>query len=210
MMKSADLRYGHDLAGLRWLDLARARCVTIERLVRPRRMVVIQITGKQPLQMRLIEHNHMIEQLAADRADEPFDVGVLPERAWGADNLFDAQVFDSPLERLAVNTVAITHQKPRGRIERECFDDLLRRPLGRRVRRHVEMHSAATVETQHHETVQKPECSRRHDKEIDGGGFREMVRQKRLPGGRRWFAATVDVPRDGRFGQFVAQFRNSA
>ena len=32
--------------------------------------------------MHLAEHDHMVEAFPADRADKPFDVAILPRRAW--------------------------------------------------------------------------------------------------------------------------------
>src|SRR4051812_33059482 len=43
-------------------------------------MIIFDVSGKVLVHRPLAEHDHMIQALAADRADEAFDVGPLP---WG-------------------------------------------------------------------------------------------------------------------------------
>ena len=48
--------------------------------------------------MAFPKHNHVIEQLAAQRADPPFRISVLPRRARRDLELLDAQVLDTHVE----------------------------------------------------------------------------------------------------------------
>jgi len=43
-------------------------------------MIIIRISGKVMVQRPLAENDHVIQALAADGADEPFDVRPLPRR----------------------------------------------------------------------------------------------------------------------------------
>jgi hypothetical protein len=67
---------------MRW-DRGRHRTVLGEREMRPRAHVVSHVGRKKPTQACLLRHDHMVEALAPDRADDALDVGVLPRRAWG-------------------------------------------------------------------------------------------------------------------------------
>ena len=42
------------------------------------RMIVGKIGAKKALEMKLVEHNGMIEALASNWPDEPFNVRILP------------------------------------------------------------------------------------------------------------------------------------
>ncbi len=44
-------------------------------------MIIFQIRSHEPFQVPLVEHNNVLEQLAAQRADHAFDVGRLPQAA---------------------------------------------------------------------------------------------------------------------------------
>jgi len=104
-----------DDPALAWqLDLTRDWCVPIERRAASRLVVVREVLGENPQQMSLIENDHMIQALAANRADPALDVWILPWRAVGDDDLLDAQVLDALAEVLAVNAVMIPGQEARG------------------------------------------------------------------------------------------------
>ena len=52
----------------------------------------------------------MIQELAAQGADQSFDVAVLPRRARGGDDFFDAQVFQAARHGVAVDAVAVADE----------------------------------------------------------------------------------------------------
>ncbi len=64
-------------------------------------------------------------------------------------DLLDAHVLDPLLEEHTVNGVAISDQEPRGMVLRKRLDDLLSRPLGRRMRCYVEVDYFPAVVMQH-------------------------------------------------------------
>src|SRR5512132_1871836 len=78
--------------------------------------------------MRLVQNEEVIQALAADGADCPFDERVLPGCAGGGEDLANPHTLDSPHERLAVDGVSIPEQEPWSRLVWERVDDLLGRP----------------------------------------------------------------------------------
>ena len=104
-------------------------------------MIILKVRGQNAAKMSLVQHNHVIQTLAADRSDQAFDVWILPRRSWRRDDFLDAHVLDAFPEKLAVDSVAITNEKPRCGIIEKRFDDLLSRPFSRRIGCNVEMNN---------------------------------------------------------------------
>ena len=69
--------------------------------------------------MALTEHDHVVEQLAAQSPDEALGVPVLPRRSRGDDELLDAQVSHARIERRPVDAVAVSDQSHRSRPAKE-------------------------------------------------------------------------------------------
>ena len=78
-MEASDHRLGNNYT--KRLDRTANRCVLPERQVRARLVVVNGVPGHDPVKVRLAEHDHTVEALASDRADQPLDMGILPGRA---------------------------------------------------------------------------------------------------------------------------------
>jgi hypothetical protein len=57
--------------------------------------------------MACIEHDEMVEAVAADAADEPLNVWILPRAARCAENLMDAHAFDATPEWDSEDRIAI-------------------------------------------------------------------------------------------------------
>ena len=74
-------------------------------------MVIICIRRKVLVQRSLTGHNHMIQALATDRADQPFDVSSLPRRPWRRQHLLNALRFHLIHELLAEDPVAVADVK---------------------------------------------------------------------------------------------------
>ena len=60
------------------------RGILLERKVRAHTIVVGRVIRQQMAEMPFAQHHDVVEALAADRADQPFDMTVLPRRAWRA------------------------------------------------------------------------------------------------------------------------------
>jgi len=82
MMESADLWNRNDLPKFRRLDRARLRCVLLQSQVRPASVIVVHEALKVPVEASFIEHDHVVQAFATNRADDPFDIGSLPRGTW--------------------------------------------------------------------------------------------------------------------------------
>ncbi len=78
-MESADLRQRNDMAVFGWLDGARLGRVFLERQVRTRAVVVAEVAAQTTTQVSLVQHDHVVEELAADRTDHALGERVLPD-----------------------------------------------------------------------------------------------------------------------------------
>jgi hypothetical protein len=81
--------------------------------------------------MGLVQHDDVVEALAAEGADEPFHVGILPRRPRRCLDFMDPHGLDSARERDPVDRIAIAQQVSRGGLPGEHLHELLGRPLGR-------------------------------------------------------------------------------
>jgi hypothetical protein len=78
--------------------------------------------------MGLVEHDYIVQTLAAYRTDASFAIWVLPRRPWCNQDFLDAHVLDTRLEVVAIDAVAVAEKKTRGFFVGEGVDDLLRGP----------------------------------------------------------------------------------
>ena len=83
--------------------------------------------------MCLAQGDDMVDTLATDRSDQPFDEAVLPRRAWGNRLVTDAHGPYSLRGSGTVDTVPIADQVARSLTPRECLCDLACDPFRRRV-----------------------------------------------------------------------------
>src|SRR6476646_2807009 len=95
----------------------------------PRAVVILLVRAQQLPQMALAEHDHMIEALASDRADQSFSVTVLPRRSWRRRSVANAHRAETTRKCLAVDTVAITNEVIRHRLPPAGLADLSRDPF---------------------------------------------------------------------------------
>jgi len=63
------------------LDNATERRVLAQRSVSSEFFVIVGIPGQDPAQVRFAQDHDMIQAVSSDRADEPFDMSILPGRA---------------------------------------------------------------------------------------------------------------------------------
>ena len=101
--------------------------------------------------MPLIEDDDVVQTLAADRADDAFDVGILPGRARCRADGRETEGLDRPIERRVEGRVAVVEEEPRVRVVGKGLAELLSGPCGRGVLRHIDMQDASPVVGQDHE-----------------------------------------------------------
>ena len=89
MVKAADLWEGDNVAGRGWLRGPGFGTILAQREMRAASVVVLKICRQHTAQVTLIEDDNVIEAFATDRADDAFDIGVLPRRSRRGDDLLD-------------------------------------------------------------------------------------------------------------------------
>ena len=81
MMQTTDLRNGNDSAARRPLDRTRIWAVLLEREMGSCSVIVVNVRRKHPAQVALVEDDQVVQAFPPDRADDSFDVCILPRRA---------------------------------------------------------------------------------------------------------------------------------
>src|SRR5215831_9500195 len=88
MMKTAEDWAGCNSADA--LNCPMERRVFVERAMNSRHIIISSILPKDPTEVRLPEHDHVVETFPSDRADQSLRVRILPRRARGNGLVADA------------------------------------------------------------------------------------------------------------------------
>ena len=132
LMKAAQERYWNDTAN--GLNGPALRCVLPKGEMCANPIVVDGISRQDPAQMRLAENHDMVEGLTPDRADEAFDMAVLPRRAGRGGSVPDTHRLEPLGDDGAIAAIPIADEVTRCLIPWECVGDLARDPLRGRIR----------------------------------------------------------------------------
>jgi len=97
-MQSAYLRNDEYSAAFERFDISRDRRVPVEGQMRPRFVIVVQVTGEDPLQVSFSQDDDVIEALSVNRAYQSLDERRLPRIAIRDDDFFNAHVLDTLAE----------------------------------------------------------------------------------------------------------------
>ena len=156
--------------------------------------------------MRFAKHDHVVETFAADRADEPLNVGILPGRS-GCDRMVpNAHCTDPLQEDRTIRGVSIPHEISRRAVPRERLGDLARDPLRGWVCRHAKRHPKSPSVAHNDKTIQ--EFGMRSSAGQRGRSPRcrqDVIAEKRPPALRRWPRVAAHVPSDRRLGDLEAE-----
>src|SRR5437762_12050940 len=101
------------------------RRILVECKVRAHPIVVGRVIRQQMAEMPFAQNHDMVEALASDRANQPFNMIVLPRRAWRDRPVANAHGSQPPADRRALRGVAVTAEVARRDITREYSADLL-------------------------------------------------------------------------------------
>jgi hypothetical protein len=129
----------------------------------------------------LVDDDQVVEAFPPDRADHPFNEGVLPGRAWRRHDFLDPHGLDPGANQGTVDAVPVADHIARRAIPWKCFCDLLRHPCRSWVCRHAEVDDLSAFVAQNDEDHEKPERGGRQDEEIDRRESLRMVAQKCPP-----------------------------
>ena len=121
-------------------------------------MVIGNILRELTPERVLSEHDDVIQTLAANRTNEPFDIRPLPGRSRRRKHLFDSHR-SHLLDKLGPKDQIPIAQQILGRaVPGKSFPQLLGGPLGGGMGRHRKMHDSSALVRQHqkHKQKQKP------------------------------------------------------
>ena len=138
--------------------------------------------------MSLVQHDHVIQAIAANTSDEPLHIGVLPGTPWGNHDFIAAHTPDTLPKACPVDAVAITQEIPWGVIPWKSVDHLLRRPLRGGMLSDVDVHNPLPLVGEDHEYEENLIGHCRDDEEIHGDQVLDVVLEKPLPRRRGWRA----------------------
>lgn len=136
--------------------------------MRSRAVIIGEVQTQQALEVRRVEHDEVIEALAADGPDQAFDVRILPGRARGDAHLVDTEAFHTAPESFAVYIVTVTQQEPGSGVEGKRLEYLLCRALDGRVLGDVEVDNLAPLMPEHQEHLQFTKGGCGDGEEVDG------------------------------------------
>src|SRR5258707_13891552 len=98
--------------------------VFVQRQVRPELVVIRDVGCDDAAEMSLAEHDEMVETVPSDRADQPFDVSVLPRRSRCRRPITDTHALAASGDGLTIDRVTIADQVARSVSPRKCIVDL--------------------------------------------------------------------------------------
>jgi hypothetical protein len=131
---------------------------------RTMRLPVIEIAdilGQNLRQMALIEDEYVVQALRPDRSHPALGDGVGPRRSERRASLGNTETTHPLIEPGAVTVVAVMNEKTwRLVVPTAAFDDLLCRPLGGRMRRHMHVENLPAGVMDHEEDVECPKEDR--------------------------------------------------
>ena len=84
--------------------------VFIQREMSPELVAMGDVGFDDAAEVSLAEHDEMVETLPLDRADQPFDVTVLPRRSRSRRPITDAHALDASRDDLTIDRITISDQ----------------------------------------------------------------------------------------------------
>jgi len=146
--------------------------------MRPVVMVVADVLGHEALEMPLIEHDDMIEQVSAAVADEALGDAVLPGTAEVRSLWLDPKALDGTDDFCVEVRAAVEDQILRCFFIWKSLSQLLRNPGTRRMPGDVAVQDAPAVMGDYEEARDHAERQSRDSEEIHRGDHFAMVAQK--------------------------------
>ena len=119
--------------------------------------------------MRLSERDQMIDALATDRANETLSIRVLAWRLGRSRSIPYPHGMQTPLERVAVRTVAITDQIFRRAVPWKRFGDLASNPFSGGMRCDINRDDQSPVDRNNDQRKERAQIGRRNNEQIERG-----------------------------------------
>ena len=152
-----------------------------QRSVGPEFVVVVGIRGQDPAQVRVAPDHDVVQALSPDRADESFDVSILPGRSRRGWSVPNAHGSETSRYGMAVRGVSVPDEVSGCLIPGEGLGDLVGSPFGGRIGGDVDPDEVASLKLDDHQPIEQLEANGRHGKHINGGDVRRVIAEKGLP-----------------------------
>jgi len=158
MMEPAENRQRGDCrAVFRVVDFSGVGRVLAERQMGVGAIVVDAIGAEQLSRMVFAQDDDMVEQLAAERADDTFGEWVLPGRFWCAKDFTNSEGGDGLPNETVEDAVPVAVKEASRCVEREGLEELLPGPCGGGVLSGIHVADAAAAMVQDDEAIEDPE-----------------------------------------------------
>ena len=157
MVKTTDTRPGYDLASSGAMR-STFRSLLPETTVGAVLVVVVDIRGEQPFQMRFVDDDHLIQQFAPAAADPALGHTILPRTTDDSPHGLDVHGANSLGHFGAILGIMVEDEKLGGRFIGKGFAQLLHDPGARRMACHVEVENAPPIMPNNKEDVKHAEA----------------------------------------------------
>jgi hypothetical protein len=149
-------------------------------------IVVRHPLRKDAPHVTLVQRDHEIKTLAPNRTDQPLAERVGLRRPHRRPEDRQSHRGNGAIHALRVNAVVIGHHESMRLIARDHHAELLRRPLTRRMVRHVPMQDPAHAHLQNHKDVKHAKARRYRHEEITREYRTRVITHEGAPRLRAW------------------------
>jgi len=152
--------------------------------MRSPRIEVGDVFVQHPLQVALVEDDHMVQTLIPRRSDPPLRERVRPRRPHGGPDPFDAEPLHAAIKLDPEPAVSVADQIPRRvPVPTTRVHNLLSSPFGGGMSGHPSLQNLAGLVVHHEEDVQRLEEDRVNTEEVARPDVLGMARQELAPTG---------------------------
>jgi len=162
------------------------RCSLPQSQMRAVLVIVVNVFGKQPLQMAFVHRDDVIQQVTLATRDPSLRHPVLPRTFGGGADRSDFERSRCCRNLNSIFAITIKDEKSRSRFPWKCFPQLLDDPQAHWVLRDVEIQDPPTIVANDEEAVEHAERNRRDGEEIHRSDGFSMVTKKGEPTFRRF------------------------
>ena len=175
-------------------------------------VVVVEVILQQPPEVFLVEHQNVIEEVAADGTHDSFHSSVLPWRSVGDGLVHDPEGFEKAFQA-GKDAIPVMNEVAGDLVERKSFPELLPKPFGCWVCGDVPVADDPSAIIQDDQDVERLEVPGGDHQEVHGGDHLSMVLGEGLPvlSGSDELVSLGSTARhearDGAFGDTESQFQ---
>lgn len=196
---------GNDLA-FRFDRLAERR-ILVQHDVSAVAVVIIRIGAERAAQVARVQDDQMTEAFAADRAEQPLRMAVLPGRIRHGRPVSDSHRAQAATEDQAIGAVIIAHQMSRPLVPWKGLGELARQPQSGRMIGDLDMRDFAPSQREHDEGVKPAEAKRRHAEHVYRRDLAGISPEEGQPARRRSAARAAHAAGHARLGDAKAELQ---